>query len=84
VTPGGPRRVVLVAVGYLTTAVVVFRAADWVRPVLALPAAFTRLLGVGLAAGLPLALLLAWHYPKLGHHGMHADRVDPPEGGGER
>jgi hypothetical protein len=59
----------------------VLMAAAWVRPVLALPAAFTTLLRGAVVVGLPFALALAWHYPKLGHHGIHPDHEGPPGGG---
>ena len=79
---GAARRAALVLVAYVCVAVLVIAVADWVRPVLALPASFPRLLRGLLALGLPVALLLAWHYPKLGHHGMNPGDDGPAEGRG--
>jgi len=66
---GGGRRIAIVLVAYLVVAWLVLGVAEWARPVLALPVLFPRILRNGLALGLPLALLLAWYYPKMGHHG---------------
>lgn len=72
------RRVAGVGLAYLVGAVLVVGVVDWVRPVLALPALFSRLVRVALAAGFVIALLLAWQYPRLGHHG--ATPVGPEQG----
>lgn len=66
---GGLRRVVLVGLAYGVVAVLVFAVAGWVRPILALPAAFPRMLRMMVGVGFPVALLIAWHYPNIGHHG---------------
>ncbi len=63
------RRAVAVGAGYLAVAWVVLRVAEGARVVLVLPELFLVLLRWGVGLGLPLALLLAWHYPSLGHHG---------------
>ena len=67
--PGGLRRSVMVGVAYVVGAWLVLGLAGWLRGVLALPGLFTILLRWGLGGGLLVALLLAWHYPKLGHDG---------------
>lgn len=77
------RRLAVVLLAYVAVAGAVWVVAGWARRVLALPASFLDLLGIGLALGLPLAGLLAWHYPKLGHHGMHPDEADSRPGGHE-
>ena len=66
---GGVRRVGVVLVAYVAGAWLVLGVAGWVGPALALPDLFPRLLMRGLALGLLLALVLAWHYPRIGHHG---------------
>lgn len=63
------RRVLIVFVGYLVTAWVVRGLAEWVAGVLALPPLFDRLLLWGIALGLPVALIIAWKYPEIGHYG---------------
>lgn len=73
---GGARRVALAGAGYLVVAALVLLVAGWVRPVLALPPLFPRLLRAVLAVGLPVTLVLAWRYPRLGHHGaVRTDEV---------
>ena len=74
---GGLRRVVLVGLAYGVVAAFVLSVAGWIRPILALPADFPRLLRVMVTVGFPIALLIAWHYPNIGHHGA------PPEGEGQ-
>ncbi len=75
------RRVAVVLLAYVVVAGTVWAVAGWARRVLALPASFLDLLGIGLAVGLPLAGLLAWYYPRLGHHGIHPDHADSRSGG---
>ena len=74
--PAPLRRALVVGAGYVATAWVVLRVAAWVRPIFALPELFLVLLRWGVVLGLPVAVLLAWHYPRLGHHGA----PPPPEG----
>ena len=66
---GALRRVVVTGLAYGAVGLLVLAVAGWVRPVLALPAAFPRMLRVMLLGGFPVALLIAWHYPRIGHHG---------------
>lgn len=54
---------------YVVLAIVVLLFADWVARLLALPPLFDTLLRWGLGLGLPIALLVAWHYPRIGVHG---------------
>lgn len=65
---------VLVGLFYALAAALVLGVAGWARPVLALPALFPRALRTALIGGLPVALVLAWHYPRIGHHGAAPDR----------
>ena len=76
---GAVRRIAVVLIGYLVVAWLVLGVADWARPVLALPVLFPRLLRNGLAAGLPIALLLAWYYPSMGHHGADSEQTKGPD-----
>lgn len=59
----------LVGLGYAIVAALVLGVAGWIRPILALPADFPRLLRVMVTVGFPIALVIAWHYPSIGHHG---------------
>ena len=70
------RRALIVGAVYALTAWVVLRVALWARGIFALPDLFLVLLRWGMALGVPVALLLAWHYPSLGHDGA----PPPPEG----
>ena len=70
------RRVLVVGSTYLVVSWLVLRVAGWARVVLVLPDLFLALLRWGLAGGLVVALVLAWYYPSLGHHGS------PPREGG--
>lgn len=63
------RRILIVLAGYLVTAWVVMGLAGWLAGVLALPPLFDRLLVWGVALGLPVALIIAWKYPDIGHYG---------------
>jgi hypothetical protein len=76
---GGLRRVALVGLAYLLLAGVVVVVADRVRALLALPAAFPWLVRLGLVLGLPVALVIAWSYPRIGYHG-----AVPPRGEDDR
>jgi hypothetical protein len=76
---GGLRRVALVLVAYVVVAWIVIALAGQVQPLLALPGSFVRILRAGLGLGLPVALLVAWNYPRIGHHGAHPP--DREEGG---
>lgn len=51
---------------YLVGAWAVMRVAAWVRVVLALPTLFETALAGLLAVGVLIAVLLAWHFPKIG------------------
>ena len=66
---GALRRVLIVLLGYGVAAWVVLLLGDWLSGLLALPPLFDSLLRWGLAFGLPCALLIAWKYPEIGHHG---------------
>jgi len=80
---GSPiRRVALVLVGYAATGWLVFHFGGWLRRVLVLPPLFDELLRVGLVVGVPIAAVLAWYYPRLGH-GSTAVDDGPPGGAGE-
>ena len=70
------RRALAVGAGYVVAAWVVMRVAGWARVVLVLPELFLVLLRWGVGLGLPVALLLAWHYPSLGHHGAPPSEED--------
>lgn len=63
------RRILSVLLGYLLVAWVVVMLADWLAAVLALPPMFDSMLRWGIGLGLPVALLIAWKYPEIGHHG---------------
>ncbi len=63
------RRILSVLLGYLLVAWVVVMLSDWLAAVLALPSLFDSMLRWGIALGLPVALLIAWKYPEIGHHG---------------
>jgi hypothetical protein len=54
---------------YVVVAWTVLGVTDWLRRVLALPELFDTLLRGGMVVGLPVAALLAWKYPVLGHGG---------------
>ena len=72
------RRVVIVLAIYAVVAVVVLPASDWARRILALPELFADLLRLGIVLGIPVAALLAWHYPSLGHGDTPRGDI-PPE-----
>lgn len=74
------RRVAIVVAIYLVVALVVLPVSEWARRIFALPGLFSDLLRLGLLAGLPVAAVLAWHYPKLGHGDGPATGGSPPEG----
>lgn len=57
------------AVVYPPVAWLVLVVAIRVRVLLALPASFVEILRWSLFGGFAVAVVLAWHYPKLGHHG---------------
>jgi hypothetical protein len=63
------RRILSVLVAYVLAAWVVVLLADWLAVVLALPPMFDSMLRWGIGLGLPVALLMAWKYPEIGHHG---------------
>ncbi len=60
------RRVLWVMLAYAVGAAVVLPMLDWLQRVLALPPQFGTLARGGMLLGVPLAILIAWHYPKLG------------------
>jgi len=76
---GGLGRIAVVLIAYVVVAWLVLGVAEWARPVLALPVLFPRLLRNGLAVGLPIALLLAWYYPSMGHHGAEPEATKAPD-----
>ena len=63
------RRVALVFVGYVVVAAIVTVFAGWAATLFALPPLFGTLLRWGIGLGFPVALLIAWKYPEIGHHG---------------
>lgn len=63
------RRIAAVLLGYAAVTWVVLKGSDWLRRVLALPELFETLLVAGLVLGVPVAVLMAWKYPELGHGG---------------
>ena len=71
------RRVGLTLTCYAAGAWAVLAGAAWLRRALALPELFGASLRGALVVGLPVALLVAWRYPEIGHHG------DPPPGSHE-
>ena len=74
------RRIVAVLLVYLAVTWVVLLGAGWLRRALALPELFDVLLRGGLVLGLPLAALMAWKYPEIGHGGQGPDeRTFPRE-----
>jgi uncharacterized membrane protein len=65
---GAPlRRVLAVLLAYAAGAWIVLLGARWLRRVLALPQLFDDLLLAALIAGVPVAAVVAWRYPDLGH-----------------
>ena len=76
---GAVRRIAVVLIAYAVVAWLVLGVAEWARPVLALPVLFPRLLRNGIAVGLPIALLLAWYYPSMGHHGGEPEITKGPD-----
>ena len=48
----------------------------WVRRALALPSLFETLLRGGLLLGVPIAVLAAWYYPRLGVGDSARDGLD--------
>jgi hypothetical protein len=67
--PAPLRRALVVGAGYAVTAWLVLRVAAWARLIFALPELFLVLLRWGVGLGFPVAVLLAWYYPRLGYHG---------------
>ena len=64
---GSPwRRILVVLVAYGVFVLLLLPLLGGLQRLLLLPELFLRLAGVGLALGLPLALLLAWRYPDIG------------------
>jgi membrane protein implicated in regulation of membrane protease activity len=75
------RRAALVLAGYVLVAWFVLGMARWLQRVLALPPLFGTLLTGVLFIGLPVALAVAWRYPRIGE-GREADEGPPsPKGG---
>lgn len=60
-------RVVRVLLAYGAVAWLVLLGAAWLRRVLALPGLFDDLLLALLLAGVPVAVVMAWRFPQLGH-----------------
>lgn len=61
------RRLVGVLLGYALLAWLALLLGGWLQRVLALPGLFETLLRWGVLAGTPIAGLVAWHYPSIGH-----------------
>ncbi len=59
-------RIGRVLLAYFVVGWLVLIGSGWVGRILALPSLFDTLLRVGLVAGIPLAILIAWRYPELG------------------
>lgn len=59
------RRVAVVVLLYVAGAWLVLSLGGWLRRALVLPPLFDTLLHAGLVAGLPVAAVLAWSYPRL-------------------
>lgn len=59
------RRIAGVLVVYVLVAWMVLQVAGWARPALALPVLFDTLLRGALAFGVLVAVLMAWHYPRI-------------------
>lgn len=74
------RRVVTVLLVYALGAWIVLVGAGWLRPLLALPELFDRLLRLALIGGVPLAVLVAWLYPQMGDSDGATGRSTPSGG----
>lgn len=70
------RRVLIVLLFYAAVAWLVLGGAGWLQTALALPRLFDDLLRLGLALGVPIAVVIAWRYPRLGggESGQSPDR----------
>ena len=70
------RRVLIVLLVYAAVAWLVLGGAGWLQTALALPQLFDDLLRLGLAVGVPIAIVIAWRYPHLGggESGPSSDR----------
>ena len=81
-------RVTAVVLAYGVAAVVlVVPGAGLLARVLALPDLFTDIVRWGVIGGLPIAAVLAWAYPRLGHGGLAPtadDGTAPLDGRRER
>jgi hypothetical protein len=66
VTSSVGSRVAKVLVVYAVIVWLVLFLSGWLRRVLALPPIFETLAHGALVLGLPIAIVLAWHYPALG------------------
>lgn len=68
-TPRGSpwRRVLIVLAAYALFVVVLVPLLMGLQRLLFLPGLFLRLAGIGLALGVPLAVVLAWRYPDVGN-----------------
>ena len=71
-------RVVIVLAIYVVVTVLILPVTDWAKRLFALPGLFSDLVRVGLVLGLPVAAILAWIYPTLGHGDGPTDGI-PPE-----
>ena len=60
------RRMAVVLLVYVLVAWVALQVANWLRGILALPPIFLTLVTGLILAGIPVSILLAWHYPELG------------------
>ena len=61
------RRVAVVLLAYAAFVVLLLPFLDGLQRLLFLPDLFLTLAGVGLALGLPVALVLAWRFPDIGN-----------------
>ena len=60
------RRMAVVLLVYLLVAWFALQVAEWLRGVLALPPIFRSLVTGLILAGIPVSILVAWHYPQVG------------------
>ena len=64
------RRVLWVLLVYAIVAGVVLLGSSALQRLLALPGLFMLAVRIGLLVGVPIAIAVAWHYPKLGSAGV--------------
>ncbi len=72
------RRIACVLIAYVLVAWTVLQVAGWARPALALPVLFDTLLRGALAFGVPVAVVMAWHYPRIAQ-GVEVTELHSPK-----